>query len=245
MTLEQRLREAPFTLALSSGFFGFFAHYGLTRALQERGLKPQRVTGSSAGAILAAAWSYDLPDHEIKSVLTELKRSHFWDPSLGLGLLKGERMEGLMRDLLKGYRQVLPISISTFEILSRRTKNFSVGDVPRYVRASCAVPLMFHPVQIEGRRYWDGGVLDKLAIDSVKPDERVLIHALPSQGVHQLLEGRSRFNHQNRQQFVVSPPNLTPVGPYALENGPEAMDQAYSYAVQALTSNYPLQDDSN
>lgn len=240
MTLEQRLREAPFTLALSSGFFGFFAHYGLTRALLERGLQPQRVTGSSAGAILAASWSYGLPEHEIKSVLIDLKRSHFWDPAPGFGLLKGERLEMMMREILKGHQQILPHSISTFAIASRKTKSFETGDIAKFVRASCAVPVMFHPVKIEGRLYWDGGVLDKLALDSVKPGERVLVHGLASQGAHQLVEGRSDFAKVSRQHFVIAPQGLPAVGPYALKKGPEAIERAYEFAVQALDSEYSV-----
>jgi NTE family protein len=240
MTLEQRLREAPFTLAMSSGFFGFFAHYGLTKALLEKGLKPQRVTGSSAGAILAASWAFDLPEHEIKSVLIELKRSHFWDPALGFGLLKGERLEAMMREILRGHQQVLPISISTFEILGRKTKSFEAGDTAKFVRASCAVPVMFHPVKIEGRLYWDGGVLDKLALDSVKPGEKVLVHALPSQGAHQIVEGRRDLAEIRRNYFVISPQSLPAVGPFALEKGPEAIENAYQYAIKALNSDYSL-----
>lgn len=240
MTLEQNLRAAPFTLAMSSGFFGFFAHYGLTKALQERGLQPQRVTGSSAGAILAAAWAYGLPDHEIKSALIDLKRAHFWDPAVGFGLLKGERLEGMMRELLQNYKPILPISISTFEISKRKTKSFQTGDIARFVRASCAVPVMFHPVKIEGRRYWDGGVLDKLALDSVQPGERVLVHGLPSQGAHQIVEGRSNFGEISKKYFVIAPQSLPAVGPYALEKGPEAIEQAYNFAVKALNSDYSL-----
>ncbi len=213
-------------------------------------MKPERVTGSSAGAILTAALAYGLADHEIKSVLLELKRKHFWDPAFGLGLLKGERLQGLVREILQGHRQILPISISTFDILKRKTKSFERSEtdiseqsetniswqvnIARFVRASCALPLMFHPVQIEGRRYWDGGVLDKLALDSVKQGERVLVHGLPSQGVHQLVEGRSDFGKIGRKYFVIAPQDLPAVGPYALEKGPEAIGQAYQNALRAL-----------
>ena len=44
------LRQEPFTLALSAGFFGFFAHTGFLSALEERDVRPHRVVGASAGA---------------------------------------------------------------------------------------------------------------------------------------------------------------------------------------------------
>ena len=51
-TLRTWLTEAPFTLGMSSGFFGFFAHAGVLAALEEQGLTPRAVAGSSAGALV-------------------------------------------------------------------------------------------------------------------------------------------------------------------------------------------------
>lgn len=234
MTLKEHLQKKPFTLALSSGFFGFFAHYGLTLALREAGLTPRKVTGSSAGSILAAVWSYGIPDHEIKSVLVELKRESFWDPAFGFGLLKGERLEGLVKELISGHQQVLPIEISTFDIFKSMTRSFSSGDVAKQVRASCAVPLMFHPVNIEGRHYWDGGVRDKLALQSVGLAENTLVHRLPSQGWHRHFEGRSSLPLSRKNHVIITAHNLTAVGPYKLENGPLAIEQSYQNAISQL-----------
>ena len=55
--LSDWLSERPFTLTLSSGFFGFFAHTGVLTALLERDLVPHRLTGSSAGALVAGCWA--------------------------------------------------------------------------------------------------------------------------------------------------------------------------------------------
>ena len=54
MNLGDWLSDAPFSLALSAGFFGFYAHAGAIRALEEAHLAPTAVCGASAGAILAA-----------------------------------------------------------------------------------------------------------------------------------------------------------------------------------------------
>ena len=89
MTLQDWLSQEPFTLTLSSGFFSFFAHTGMLAALEEQDLLPQRVTGSSAGALVAACWASGLSTAELKNILFELKRSDFWDPGFGWGLLKG------------------------------------------------------------------------------------------------------------------------------------------------------------
>lgn len=234
LTLRQRLSQGPFTLALSSGFFGFFAHYGLILALRELGLNPARTTGASAGAVLAAAVAYDLSNDELKSVLGELKRESFWDPSPGFGFLKGERMEAMLRELFKNRNPILPFAISTFDIFKRQTQSFSEGDPARLVRASCAVPMMFHPVKINGRHYWDGGILDKEALASVTPDENLLLHFLPGQGVHKLYESNRALENLRKRYLVISNEDLPSVGPFNLKNGIYATELAYEYAMREL-----------
>lgn len=234
MKVRDHLRHRPFTLALSSGFFGFFAHYGLSLALHEVGLRPSRVTGSSAGAVLAGAWALDLPLHELRSLLVELKREKFWDPSFGFGLLKGERLEGLLREVFSSRSQTLPYSISTFALATRRTATFDQGDLPRLIRASCAVPLMFHPVEVAGRLYWDGGILDKAAVASVSAGEVVLAHYLPGQGLQSAYESRSALSKLRRSHLVISPVDLPQVGPFKLELGQRCIDLAYANAHETL-----------
>ena len=57
ITLRDWLRQKPFTLTLSSGFFSFFAHCGMLSVLEEEGLTPQRITGASSGAMVGACWA--------------------------------------------------------------------------------------------------------------------------------------------------------------------------------------------
>ena len=60
-TLREWLAEGPYTLAMSSGFFGFFAHAVVVSVLEEEGLPPARVCGSSAGALVGGLWAAGLP----------------------------------------------------------------------------------------------------------------------------------------------------------------------------------------
>jgi NTE family protein len=232
MTLREHLRKEPFTLALSSGFFGFFAHCGVALALGEENLHPAKVTGSSAGAIVASAIAHDVSLGDLKSTFRELKKSHFWDPSIGVGILRGEKMEGLVREILQGRPRKKALAISVFDIFARKTKSFDDGDIPRLVRASCAVPMMFHPVRHEGRYYWDGGILDKMALAGVGRRERVLVNYLPGEA----------YERNHRRDFASLAPNqgalvirgLPAPGPDALERGLQAVDVAYECAREAL-----------
>src|SRR5690242_1603274 len=111
LSLAETLRREPFELILSSGFFGFFAHTGVVRALEERALKPALVGGSSAGALVAGLWGAGIPAEAIRDRLFSLRREDFWDPDplFGLtaapgrarpGLLRGARFERLLDDAL-------------------------------------------------------------------------------------------------------------------------------------------------
>ena len=225
--LKEDLQRGPFTLAMSSGFFGFFAHCGAVLALAEEGLTASKYTGSSAGAIVAAACAHGVGPSELKSILRELKRQDFWDPALGIGLLKGKKIEGLLREILQHKDRTAGLAISVYDIFARKTSSFSEGDVPRLVRASIAVPLMFHPVFHEGRVYWDGGILDKMALTGVDADERVLVHFLPGKRTSSVYERKKQLNLLNERQTAVVPLDLPAVGPYALQRGQEALERAY------------------
>ena len=71
MKLYDWLEEQPFTLSMSSGFFSFFAHAGMLAALVDRGLKPAKLTGSSAGALVGGCYASGCSIDELKEQLFE------------------------------------------------------------------------------------------------------------------------------------------------------------------------------
>src|SRR5688572_12161512 len=85
---------------MSAGFFGFFAHTGMLAALEAAGLRPKRVTGASAGALVGGLWAAGLDTRSISEELLRLRREDFWDPAPGLGLLKGELFRARLESLL-------------------------------------------------------------------------------------------------------------------------------------------------
>lgn len=226
--LADWLASAPFTLAMSSGFFGFFAHTGVLSTLVEAGLRPRAVSGSSAGALVGGAYAAGLEPQDLATALTALDRDSFWDPRVGFGLLAGKKFDALLRRLLPTTRieaTRVPAAISVFDILRARTRVLTAGDLPDAIRASCAVPGMFHPVWIERRPYWDGGVLDRPGIAGLAPRERVLYHHLVSRGV--------KVPHRPGLIALLIP-DLPASGPFKLDDGKRAMLLAKEAAKRAL-----------
>lgn len=247
-TYRQWLQEEPFTLTLSSGFFGFFAHCGLLSALEEQNdsaLLPSQICGSSAGALIGGIWASGLNTKEISEVLFGLQRRDFWDPGIGFGLLRGRRFE----NLLKGHLNTLdlqsckvPLRISTHHILRHRTEVFSSGYLPKILVAACAFPFLFQPQWIQKKPYLDGGILDRPGFEGLESlkKQRVFFHHL--------------VDHSDRQEsprFPVAPPNsigvafphLPKLGPFKLERGKEAFELARqrmrSLLDQPIGSNSP------
>lgn len=233
-SLREHLREGPFALVMSSGFFSFFAHTGFLTVLEDEGLLPTRVSGSSAGALVTGAWASGVDAPDLANELTRLERRDFWDPSLGPGLLRGrlfrERLDRLLpRSEFAGCR--VPAAVSAFEVRTRRTRVLDSGDLPAAIQASCAVPLLFHPVPIAGRAYLDGGILDRPGLAGMPAEEpRVLFHHIASKSAW-----RRKLEVPRRAGMVtVILGGLPRSGPFRLDAGRAAFRAAREATKRAL-----------
>ncbi|HEY1556669.1 MAG TPA: patatin-like phospholipase family protein [Kofleriaceae bacterium] len=256
-TLGDWLAREPFALAMSSGFFSFFAHTGMLDALTSRGLSPARVSGSSAGALVAGAWAAGLPAAALASRLQGLQRGDFWDPAPGAGLLAGRRFDRLLRDMLPATALAacaVPVQISVFDIVRRATAvlaspGFAVarsnaqrcaaltddGDLVHAIRASCAVPGLFHPVWIARRAYWDGGILDRPGLAGLPAGARVLHHHIASRS-----PWRRTLEVPRRPGMVtLALAGLPRSGPFRLEAGRRALELAREATLRALDAPVP------
>ncbi len=231
MTLKNWLKKGDFTLSLSAGFFGFYAHCGFTQALWDEGFKPKRITGTSAGAVVGACLASDIKPVTLKQILVSTGREDFWDPSR-IGLLKGERLQGLLEKHLPQRFENLstPLAISAFDILKFKNQILTSGDLPTAVRASCCFPLLFKPVKIQESYFWDGGLTDKIGFAGVKSDERTLLHYLHADGISSAIEKKWYERRYSENHKVVLLKNSFAIGPHNLDRASEAIDIYYQQA---------------
>lgn len=253
------LAAAPFTLVLSAGFFGFYAHAGVIEALDRAGLRPRRIVGTSAGAIAGGMWAAGVAREELVDLLCTLRRQDFWDPSwarpepepssersdpgTALGLLRGRKLDRLLAEALA--RTSAPVeriedcpialAIVTHELRERRTRVLERGLLRPAIRASCALPLMFGPVRIEGRLHADGGISDRPGFSALGPQERVLYHHLPHRSRWPRPSGREADDRrQTTQRRVLVVDDLPRVHPGALERGALALARARDHTLRWL-----------
>jgi NTE family protein len=234
-TLREHLREAPFTLTLSAGFFGFFAHAGFMATLEDEQLLPARLTGASAGGLVAGLWAGGVDAPAMRDVLARLRREHFWDPAPGLGLLRGRLFRAMLRDLLPAkqfFEARRPVALSVWDVARRETFVKASGDLVASIHATCALPALFQPVVLDGRLALDGGISDRPAHAALGAGERVLYHHLagksPWRGEAPAIPARER-------SVAVELAGLPRLGPFRLGEGMRAFDEAARRAREALS----------
>jgi NTE family protein len=236
-TLRDWLAERPFTLVMSSGFFGFYAHTGVITVLEEQGLVPTRIAGSSAGALVGALWGAGIPATRIRQELLGLRRADFWDLWPGLGLLRG----GLFRALLERVLPVktfeespVPLALSVWDLLARRTAVLERGPLAPAIHASCALPVLFHPVRHEGGLYADGGIADRPGLAGVPEGERVLYHHLTARSPWRRRDSLALQVPDRRGLQAIALAGLPRLGPFRLARGRDAIELAAAGAREAL-----------
>ena len=155
-------RRPRIGLALGGGAARGFAHIGVIQALEESGLAPDLVAGTSAGSLVAALYASGRSGNDLAVLADTMDETAFADWAYpGRGLIRGEALAKFVRDKT-GNRQIeqmkIPLGIAATDLDSGEGILFQRGDTGTAVRASSAVPAVFQPVKIGSREYVDGGL---------------------------------------------------------------------------------------
>jgi NTE family protein len=155
-------RRPRIGLALGGGAARGFAHIGVIQALEESGLTPDLVAGTSAGSLVAALYASGKGGKELAVLADAMDETAFADWSYpGRGLIRGEALAKFVREQTGGRlieQMRLPLGIAATDLDSGLGVLFQRGDTGTAVRASSAVPAVFQPVRIGTREYVDGGL---------------------------------------------------------------------------------------
>lgn len=124
----------------------------------------------------------------------------------------------------------IPVTVSAFDVWSFRTRVFSSGELAPAVCASCCVPVMFKPVWVDGRPYYDGGILDMGGLAGVDTTERILYHHSSS-----LIPLTMTADHANSPSLVsLYIRGLDQVTPLTMDRGEKEYIKAYQATMEAL-----------
>ncbi len=174
-------------VALSGGGARGFAHIGALRALEEFGMFPDVIAGTSAGAIVGALYADGHSPLRILQMFNDLNVRELVELTLSkTHLLKCDKLLQFLDAHLtvKNIEELrTPLKIIATDFDHGVTKVFDHGDLVQAIAASCAIPIVFPPVEIDGVKYVDGGVLRNLPVDPIRRicDQVIGINVTPMQ----------------------------------------------------------------
>ena len=155
-------------LALGGGAARGFAHIGVIQVLEEAGIQPSLVVGTSAGSVVAALYASGKDGPALALLADGMDESTFADWAFpGRGLIRGEALAKYVRDNTAGRsieQMRLPLGIVATDLDNGQPILFQRGDPGVAVRASSAVPAVFQPVRIGTREYVDGGLVSPVPV---------------------------------------------------------------------------------
>jgi NTE family protein len=164
------VRPPKIGLALGGGAAKGFAHVGVIAVLEEAGIKPDLVVGTSAGSLVAALYASGMNADQLRQTALRLEEVAIADwmvPLINRGLFRGEALARYVNDAVSG-RLIedmrIDLGVVAVDLSDGRPILFRRGDTGTAVRASSAVPAVFQPVRIGGRDYVDGGLVSPVPV---------------------------------------------------------------------------------
>jgi NTE family protein len=156
-------RPAGIGLALGGGFARGFAHLGVLQVLEQNHIPISHIAGTSVGSILGAAYASGAPLARIIEACRTLRFRHIarWRVSR-LGLASNHRLGNLIERVFESRRFEdlrIPLAVVATDLTSGEPVMFTQGNLVDAIRASCAFPGLFEPVEIGTRCLADGGLV--------------------------------------------------------------------------------------
>jgi NTE family protein len=172
MNLFNRKSDKKVGLALGGGATLGGAHVGVLRALEETELSIDYIAGTSIGAMVGALYAFGMPVNEIEQIALDLD----WPDISGLalskrGLLNNDEMGKLLDQHLGDVYfedADIPFAAVTTDISTGEKVILDEGDVSEAVKASTCIPVLFEPIEYNGRLLVDGGLKESVPLSAIQ-----------------------------------------------------------------------------
>ncbi|WP_068689617.1 patatin-like phospholipase family protein [Culturomica massiliensis] len=169
---EYNRKKYKLGLALSGGGARGFAHFGVIKAMQEYGIRPDIISGTSAGALAGAMIAAGKTPDECIEFFTHKKVLNFARFTMSkIGLMSMNGMENGLRKFLKAktFEDLqTPLVVTATDISNAKSVHFNSGELIPRILASCSVPIVFIPIEIDGVIYVDGGIFMNLPVRPIR-----------------------------------------------------------------------------
>lgn len=193
-------------LALGGGTARGLVHVGVLKAIDARGVRLAAISGTSFGAVVAALYALSGNAYEVERIVRTQDMAEVWRQGLDFGLHRGALINGrrlrdwLDRKFFMGATledAAVPLVIATTDLATGQLVPIRTGSIAEAVRASCALPGLFAPVQVGGRWLIDGGFVEPVPFSTLPEGGGLLrlgVHAGVDVGRSRVVRAIRRFN---------------------------------------------------
>jgi NTE family protein len=241
-------------LALSGGTARTVSHIGVIKALEEAGVRIDCVAGTSGGSLIAALYAAGFSGVEIERLAVATRWKHLASVTMPrLGFLSSHRIQEFLEDAIGEvtFSQLSrPLAVVATNLSNGQRRVFTSGSVGLAVRASCSIPQIFAPCEIDGELYIDGGIVEYLPVAALAPFNPQVVIAVnlgayrdplrrPKHILQIILQMTSVVSRQNvpaseALASYVLRPNLAKFSPFMLERTKDMIRIGYEEAMQHM-----------
>lgn len=246
-------------LGLSGGGVRGISHLGVLKALNEAGIFPNQVSGSSAGAIVGAMYCQGYSPDEVLKIIIETNYFKLLRPAISWkGLFNLDSLAQLLKTYLphndfSALKTTLIVAAT--DIGKGEVVYFDSGKLIDPILASSCIPGMFEPILYDSRYLVDGGVLNNLPVEPLQGKCDLIIgvncNHLPELGkvrnVKNLIERavmmNLNFNVYTRKgacDYFIEAPGLGKYGVFDLKKAPELFQAGYQQAMRVIEASPTL-----
>ena len=170
---KQLSKKKPvIALVLGSGGARGYAHIGVIEVLEQHGIKPDFIVGTSAGSIVGSIYASGKSPEQLRQIALNMKVGDVRDFKIGMkGFFDGQKVEDYVNkqiDQMPLEKMKIPMYVVATELQNGEKTIFNYGNTGQAVRASVSIPSMFIPTKIKGKEYVDGGLVSPVPVNIAK-----------------------------------------------------------------------------
>ena len=171
-TMNKDVGRSGIGLALGGGFARGFAHLGVLKVLEQHHIRVSHIAGTSVGSVFGAAYASGAPLARILAASRTIRFRDIarWSVSR-LGLASNHRLADIIERVFdsKQFEDMrIPLAVVATDLASGDPVVFRQGPLVEAIRASCAYPGLFEPIQIVTRCFVDGGLVAPVPSQAVR-----------------------------------------------------------------------------
>lgn len=241
-------------IALSGGGTKGFAHLGVLQALKEEGMQPEIIAGTSAGALAGVLIADGYEPADIVGLFKQKAFKEFGQITVPkAGIFKTRPFYKFLEKNLKARRfddLKTPFVAVATDIEYGKSQSFKQGEIIPAVIASCSFPIVFEPVNIEGRYYVDGGLFKNFPVTEIRIECKNIIGVNVSpinlvgykrsmkymiERSYHYLSAANTMLDRSLCDYLIEIKDLNAYPMFDLDHVPDIFEAGYNYTKQYIT----------